>query len=248
MKISVITVCINAENSIEATINSVLSQTYKNFEYIIWDGGSTDSTINIINNFSRKYKNLKVHKGIDSGPGDAFNKSIELSTGDVVGFLGADDVFYNNNVLKDIFIEFQKNKMLDAVYGNIIYRNKKGLTSRKWITGKYSRELLLNGWCIPFPAFYFRRKCYYLYGGMDINFEIADDFDLVFRYLYVYKINISYLNKIIVIFSNHGRSSQIKNRFKAVNEILFSFKKYNINVNFFKYLLNRYLKKIKQFL
>lgn len=247
MIITVITVCLNAENSIEKTINSVINQTYKDIEYIIWDGGSTDSTSKIIEKFSRKYKNLKVYKGKDTGPGDAFNKAIYLSTGDVVGFLGADDVFYSNNILKDISIKFQEKKMLDAVYGNIVYRNKMHQTSRQWIAGKYKRESFLNGWTIPFPSFYFKRKCFSLYGGMDTNFDVADDFDLIFRYLYVNKINVYYLNKTFVAFFDSGRSSHFKNRFKAINETFLSFKKYKVKINILKYLLCRYLLKIKQF-
>jgi glycosyltransferase involved in cell wall biosynthesis len=248
MLITVITVCLNAEDTIEKTINSVIKQTYKDIEYIIWDGGSTDSTQKIIDQFSKKFKEIKVYKALDKGPGDAFNKSVDKSSGHIVGFLGADDVFYNNKVLKNISVKFKEKKSLDAVYGNLIFKNRKNQTSRQWIAGKYDRKLLLNGWSIPFPSFYFKRKCFSQYGGMDLNFNIADDFDLIFRYLYVNKINVCYLNETFVYFFDSGRSSEFTNRLKAINEIKLSFKKYNIKVNLLKYFFRRYIYKLNQFL
>ena len=249
MLISIITVCLNSESSIEATIKSVLNQTYDNLEYIIWDGGSIDSTPSIIENYAKKNKKIKFKKNaIDSGPGDAFNKSLEITTGNVIGFLAADDIFYNKDVLLNISKKFRENKNIDAVYGNIIYQNAKGLISRRWITGKYKKNSLIDGWSIPFPAFYFKRKCYLLYGGLDTKFDIADDFDLILRYVHVNQIHISYINQIIVVFADSGRSSKIRSRFKAIKEIFLSFKKYKININYFKYILLRYVLKIKQLL
>ena len=246
MIITVITVCLNSEKTIEQTIRSVIGQTYNNIEYIIWDGGSTDSTIDIVGKFLENSKNIKLYRGVDSGPGDAFNKSIELAKGDIVGFLASDDIYYTKSVLEDIFFKFKENNSLGAVYGDIVYQNKNGAISRKWITGKYSEDSFLNGWAIPFPSFYFKRKYYSLYGGMDLDMDIADDFDLILRYVFVNKIKILYINKTMIIFSSTGRSSSIFARFKSLNEILYSFKKYNIKINLFNYVFKRYLAKIKQ--
>ena len=95
MKISIITVCYNSQKTIEKTIKSVLSQSYKNFEYIIIDGGSTDNTIEIIKKYKKKIDVFKSKK--DKGIYDAINKGIKYSTGSVVSILHSDDIFYDND-------------------------------------------------------------------------------------------------------------------------------------------------------
>jgi len=90
MKVSVITVCYNAVDCIENAIKSVLSQTYKNIEYIIIDGMSTDGTFDIINNYRDKISTFISEK--DNGIYDAMNKGIGIAAGDVIYFLNSDDI------------------------------------------------------------------------------------------------------------------------------------------------------------
>ena len=97
LKISIITVCYNGGKTIEKTIQSVLSQTYENIEYIIIDGMSKDNTLEIINRYRHKISKLVSEK--DNGMYDALNKGISLASGDIVGILNADDVFASNNIL-----------------------------------------------------------------------------------------------------------------------------------------------------
>ncbi len=109
LKVSIITVCYNSADTIESTIQSVLSQDYPNIEYIIVDGKSTDSntcllSINI---------NLKLHTCIsekDNGIYDALNKGIALATGDIIAILHADD-FYTSTVISDIVPTFETNRV-----------------------------------------------------------------------------------------------------------------------------------------
>ena len=104
MKISVITVVLNNKSYIEDCINSVLNQSYKNVEYIVIDGGSTDGTVDAI----RKYEK-SISKWIsepDRGIYDAMNKGIALCSGDYIGMLNADDMFSDNSVLQTIIDEF----------------------------------------------------------------------------------------------------------------------------------------------
>ena len=93
MKISLITVCKNSKDSIERTIQSVLSQTYKNIEYIIIDGASSDGTLSIINNYKNKVS-LIISEN-DNGVYDAMNKGLKHANGDIIGFINADDFFAN---------------------------------------------------------------------------------------------------------------------------------------------------------
>lgn len=100
-KVTVITVCYNAEIGIEETIKSVIGQTYQNIEYIIIDGGSKDQTLNIV----KKYKDRisKVISGPDKGIYDAMNKGILAATGDWINFMNVGDSFFSPDTLSDVF-------------------------------------------------------------------------------------------------------------------------------------------------
>ena len=105
MKFSIITVCFNSEKTIGETLRSVSSQNYENVEHIIIDGGSSDDTLCIVNN----YKHVtKIISEKDKGIYDAMNKGINLAEGNVIGFLNSDDVFYSENIIKDYFNDFIK--------------------------------------------------------------------------------------------------------------------------------------------
>ena len=122
MKISIITISFNANDTIEKTLKSVVGQSYKNIEHLIIDGGSKDNTIDICKSYSHISKILSEP---DKGVYDAFNKGIKLATGDVIGFLNADDTFYNENSIQDIVDAFSNNET-DIVYGNLDYVNEEG--------------------------------------------------------------------------------------------------------------------------
>ena len=103
MKISIITVCYNSEKNIKDTLESVLKQTYKNYEYILVDGKSQDNTLKIIKKYEKKFKGkLKYISENDKGIYDAMNKGIKLSTGDIVGLINSDDILANSFVFEKI--------------------------------------------------------------------------------------------------------------------------------------------------
>ena len=182
VKISVITAVYNARDSVEKALKSVLSQTYDNFELIVIDGSSTDGTCEIIENFK---DNISVFiSEPDSGIYDALNKGIKYASGDVIGFLHADDVFENNNILSKLAKAFL-NPELDAVYGDIVYVSKNNPSNiiRYWNSGRYSRELLKRGWMPPHTTFYCRRSVYIEMGMFDLSFDIAADYDCMLRFL-----------------------------------------------------------------
>ena len=102
MKISVITVCLNSEKTIERTIKSLIDQTHDNIEYIVIDGNSKDNTVNIIKSYSNYIDYFISEK--DRGLYSALNKGIKASTGDIISILHSNDIFYNDDVLKKILI------------------------------------------------------------------------------------------------------------------------------------------------
>ena len=136
-KISIITISYNAEVTIEKTLKSIKSQSYDNIEHIIVDGGSKDNTLEICNSYPHV---SKIISEPDKGVYDAFNKGIKLATGDVIGFLNADDTFYNENSIQDIVDAFSNNET-DIVYGNLDYVNEESKVIRNWISKPYEKGL-----------------------------------------------------------------------------------------------------------
>lgn len=124
-KISVITVCYNSVDNIEKTILSVISQTYKNIEYIIIDGGSMDGTLDVINKYKDKIAYFITEP--DKGIYDAMNKGVKSATGDWVNFMNAGDVFVDEEVLNSIFSNDQLYMGYDVIYGKSLssYAGKK---------------------------------------------------------------------------------------------------------------------------
>lgn len=119
IKFSIITICLNAEAEIESTIRSVLGQSYKDIEYIIIDGKSTDGTMGIVGNYAARYP-IKILSEKDSGIYNAMNKGIPLSSGDFVLFLNSGDCFCNNQVLQKMEKTISSDNWKDIYYGNTV--------------------------------------------------------------------------------------------------------------------------------
>ena len=125
MKVSIITVTYNSAGTLKDTINSVISQTYHDIEYIIIDGGSMDGTVDIIRAFEPEFGGrLKWKSEKDRGIYDAMNKGIGMATGEVVGILNSDDYFTSPDVIARM-VEAFEDKGLDAVYGDIHFIHDK---------------------------------------------------------------------------------------------------------------------------
>ncbi len=153
MKISIITVCLQSADTIEDTIKTVLSQDYKDIEYIVVDGGSTDGTLDIINRYKNKI--AKVISEPDKGLYDAMNKGLRSSTGNILATLNGDDVYADQTTVGQM-AEFIQNNGLDAAYGDLIYvdRRDTGHVKRFWQPGRYKKGAFSHGWVIPHPTFF----------------------------------------------------------------------------------------------
>ena len=134
MKISVVTVCYNAADTIEKTILSVLNQTYHDIEYIIIDGGSTDGTVEIIRKYADKiaYWVSEPDKGIY----DAMNKGIEVATGEWINFMNAGDRFYKSDVIKLIFDNMNCYDDVDIIYGDSLEEDHYGSIVYKYASAE----------------------------------------------------------------------------------------------------------------
>ena len=243
MKVSIITISFNTENTIGNTLKSVEGQSYKNIEHIIIDGGSKDNTLEICNSFSHI---SKIISEPDNGVYDAFNKGLELVTGDVVGFLNADDVFFNENSVQEIANIFLNNET-DIVYGNLDYVNKEGKVIRNWTSRPYEKGLVKKAWMPAHPTFYCKKEVYDLLGGYNDSFKIGGDFELCLRFLEVNKIPSFYLNKKLVKMLIGGISnSGLKSKWTIYKEELRAFKINKVYVNPLIFFICK-LKKLKQF-
>ena len=136
MKVSVITICFNSQDTIEDTIKSVISQDYKDIEYIIVDGNSKDNTKSII----QKYKSKLAYyiSEPDLGIYDAMNKGITASKGDLIAILNSDDVYAFKSVVSEMVDALGNN---DAVYADLVYVGFNNLNSvkRVWKAGSYKK-------------------------------------------------------------------------------------------------------------
>ena len=242
-KISIITICFNSEKTIFKTLESVKKQSFNNIEHIIIDGASNDKTLEICKEYSNS---IKIISEQDNGVYDAFNKGLKLATGEIIGFLNSDDVFYNENSIQDIVDAFSKNET-DIVYGNLDYVNEESKVIRNWISKPYEKGLVKKAWMPAHPTFYCKKEVYDRLGGYNDSFKIAGDFELCLRFLEINNIPSFYLNKKIVKMLVGGISnSGFKSKWIIFKEELRAFKINNISVNpvlFFFYKL----KKLKQF-
>ncbi len=207
MQLSLITVAFNACASLEDTILSVQQQQYQNFEYILVDGGSIDGTPEMVKKYPETVSSFISEP--DKGIYDAMNKGLKRATGDVVGFLHADDRFAHPRVLKDIMDVFD-NKEVDVVYGDLQY-----VTSfeplrvlRHWKSGVFSRQLIQKGWMPPHPTVYFKRSLLKKIGFFDTSFKISADYDWLLRLLLSEGVSIDYLPEVLVHMATGGASNK----------------------------------------
>ncbi|MCP5102258.1 MAG: glycosyltransferase [bacterium] len=245
MKISIVTVVFNNKEQLEDALKSVLGQTHEDIEYIVVDGGSSDGTVDVI----KKYEE-KITKWIsepDKGIYDAMNKGLELSTGDVAGFLNSDDVYYDEQVLAKIAAALA-DPQWDACCGDIVYAGARGSqnVNRHWATGPYKQGAFRKGWVPPHPAFFVRKKILDNHPAFNLDFSISADFELMLRLIEKHKIKMNYIPEIIVKMRWGGSSTQnLKNIAKGNLQKYRAFKQNRLKVSPLYFIYN-FLFKFKQ--
>lgn len=246
MKITVITPVFNGQETIRSCIDSVLIQSYPDKEYIIVDGKSADNTVDILKTY--KDKSLKWISEKDKGLYDAFNKGILMATGDVVCFLCADDMYEHNNVLLKIADTFRTHPETDIVYGDIIYVDKDDLSKikRYWKSSPFKPGLFKKGWLPPNTALFIRRSVFLQYGLFSLQYKMASDYEMQYRFFEKFRVNSIYISDIMARMRSGGMSnSNLQGMYNSLKECHEALKHHGVRFAFL-YIINTIIYRLKQ--
>ncbi|HZX74425.1 MAG TPA: glycosyltransferase family 2 protein [Cyclobacteriaceae bacterium] len=241
MKISLITVSYNSAATIGDSIHSILSQDYKDIEYIVVDGNSKDGTVEIVKSFGDQITWMSEP---DKGIYDAMNKGLKMATGDIIGILNSDDFYSDQTIISAVAKEF-KDETLDAVYADLIVVDPQNLkkvvrtySSKKWYPEKFAR-----GFMPAHPTFFVRKKYYEKLGLFKTDYKIAADYELLIRFLYVNKLKYKYMPLTMVVMRKGGASSSgLKSNLILNQEIMRACKENGISTNYLRIYSKYFIK------
>ncbi|MCF8096136.1 MAG: glycosyltransferase [Desulfobacteraceae bacterium] len=241
-KVSIITVCYNSANTMRDTIESVLAQDYPHIEYIIVDGGSQDSTIEIVKEYRKQI--AAIISEPDNGAYEAMNKGIKEATGDVVGVLNSDD-FYVDNIVVRRLIERMESAGTDCVFADVVYvaPENTGKVVRYYDSSRFHPGRLRYGWMPAHPSLMVKREFFTSYGGYVLDYKIAADFEMIVRLFHVAGATYAYLPRPVIKMRMGGVSTNgMQARWKLNNEIVKACRANGIQTNLPLVLLKTPLK------
>ena len=256
MKVSIITSCFNRAGTIASTIESVLGQDYADIEYIVVDAARTDGTLEIVRSYADRIAHITSEP--DNGIYEGLNKGLRLATGDIVGILHSDDVFYANDTVARIVEELVRTGA-DLIYGNGIFvkSSDENYVVRDWISGGYVRNNIAKGWLPLHTTCFVRRSVFSRVGYYDESYKISADTDWLIRCLYVNSLRVAYLDDYVVRMRMGGASTSFRQMKRKWKEDYAIYHKHGIGrliplslkiaskiPQFVKARLKRYLKKI----
>lgn len=205
--ISVVTATWNCAKTLPDCFASMARQTYANREHILVDGASTDGTIDVIRQHIHQIATFRSER--DKGIYDALNKGIQLATGDVVGFLHADDLYASNDTLSKIAEAFQ-DPAICAVYGDLEYVSQQDTSKviRRWQSNPFRPKDLGWGWMPAHPTLYVRREWYAKIGGFDISYRIAADYLSILKLFTQPEFKTKYIPDVLITMRLGGASNK----------------------------------------
>jgi glycosyltransferase len=227
MKISIITVVKNGMPFLKDAIKSFELQKYRNKELIIVYSKSIDETENYINSLSKK--NYKIIKDNSNNRYKAINKGIKKSSGDVIGLLHADDIFFNNQTLFDVCTHIDK---YDIVYGGVYFAERNNLKKIKriWKPTNLNKNSILFGSVPPHISTFMKKKVFNKIGYYSEKYMISGDYDFLLRSINSNKFKIKSTNKFHNIMRLGGDSTNISKIFLKLKEDYLIIKKHNLNI------------------
>jgi glycosyltransferase len=218
IKISVVTATWNCVDTISDCLDSVATQSWGNIEHVVIDGASTDGTVVVLEGRLDAIAVLLSEQ--DTGIYDALNKGIERATGDVVGFLHADDIYADEGVLADVAAAFE-DPAVQAVYGDLQYVQKQDTNRvvRYWRSARFTPGRLAMGWMPAHPTLYVRREWYQRIGGFDTGYQIAADYFSILQMFSQPDFRSIYLPRVMVKMRLGGESNRsLKNIIRKSRE------------------------------
>ena len=201
VKISVVTVVLNAVQCIERCVSSVVGQTYDGVEYLVLDGGSTDGTLDVLERYRDRIDHLVSEP--DRGLYHAMNKGIHAATGDYVYFLNSDDYFCDQGVVADVAAAIRRNPKADLIYGDVLMRSGDQLVRKPQVPVLTRESLCRKGFC--HQALFARRELLARTGGFSEQYRIVADGDWLARALAAGATGL-HLERDIAVFALDGLS------------------------------------------
>ena len=230
--VSIITVCYNAGKTIRTTIESVLNQSYNNFEYIIVDGESNDNTLEIIKGFDEEFKKKSIKFLLisehDEGIYDAMNKGIRNAHGEIIGIINSDDWYELNAV--ELIVNLAKQHPCEDIFHGLLRYIRNGKVF--WIIGRSVEFLQFD--MIPHPTCFIRKKVYDKHGLFNSKFKIVGDYELMLRYRAA-GVAFYFSENILANFRMDGVSSNV---YKTMKEKLYIQRQYKIISVFHFFILS----------
>ena len=220
MKLSILTIVKNEKKNLMISLDSVLSQSLKSFEYIIYDGMSTDGTKFSIQRYLNK--NVRYICRADKNYYDALNYAIKSASGDYIGILNAGDKYFSSNILNKIYKKIKASKC-DLLFGNLFYFNEKNYHTRVW-NFKVTDLNPISALKIASPTLFIKRKVA-ISNPYDISYNISSDTDFNIR-ISKKRLNYIYLNEFIVLMRTGGLSTNPNFFFIKMMEDIIILKKY----------------------
>lgn len=247
--ISIITATFNSAKTLKDTIQSVLRQTNKDFEYLIIDGGSTDETIDIVKSYESEFSGrLKWVSEKDQGIYDAMNKGIKMASGDVVGILNSDDYFTSDDILQTVDNAFKSHE-IDAIYGDIHFiRDGNPQKCVRYYSSRMFRPFWLRfGFMPAHPSFYCKREIFDKAGLYSLDYKIGADYEMMVRLFKKYRIMSQYINKDFVTMRTGGASNNnVRSRITLINEDVKACKENGVYTNSL-FVMLKFMYKIFEF-
>lgn len=202
MKVSLILTTYNSMDNLKQTLNSIDKQDYSDLEVVIKDGGSTDGTVEVIQEYATNGKyEVKWESKPDTGIYDAMNQGYQLSTGRIIVFFN--DVFTESSAVRKMVELIRKTPDCVGAHADLVYKDGDKVV-RKWKMGEGS---IYHGWMPGHPTLFLKREIYEKYGLYRTDFKISADYEFMIRFLKDRENRLAYLPEIIVSMFYGGTSS-----------------------------------------
>jgi len=247
MKISIITAVFNAVDTVEETILSVANQTHSDVEHIIVDGASTDGTLGVVDKYRTRI--ARIVSEPDLGIYDGMNKGLRQATGDVIGFLNADDVYAHEGVLARV-AEAMARGDLDVLFGDaeFVSANNPRRIVRRYRSNNFRPDRIGWGWMPAHPTLFLKRQIFERSGSFRTDYRIAGDFELVARIFQNASLRYRYLPEVLVRMRTGGISTGgWRNTLLLNREVLRACRENGIHTNVLK-VMSKYPAKLIEFL